>query len=159
MLKTFDTEWKYEKEPIVNVGWLRYTVTLVSYEGCEGINKKIVRQWPGLRFELAIKYQWYFRRVAALHQLQYPRHIVGFEWSRMASQEEKEISEKKSLKDKIVAAKSKVTQAENQLRDLKAGWKELFPIEQHPKWEATQKKLREKQTQLEMMERQLAEMA
>lgn len=114
-----------------------------------------MRIWTGLPFEILMKYQWYFRRVAALYQLEHPRKITGFEISRYQSAEQQKITDRMLLENKIRNAKSKVTQANNELAQLRAGWKELFPIEDHPKWQATEKKLLEKQAQLAMMERQL----
>lgn len=37
-------------------------------------------KWSGLRFELLIKYRWYFNYRAALLQIQYPKYIVETKW-------------------------------------------------------------------------------
>lgn len=155
MLRTFEMEFKYGHEPI-ELNCL-YNLAIVSYHNWEGCHRILEREWTGLRFELMMKYQWYFRYVSAQLQLQYPKRIFGFEVYRLQSTEEVRAVEKKRLVDKIRSAKAKITQAENELNKLRAGWFEIFPIEEHPKWQATQKKLAEKSTQLSMMQRQLEE--
>ena len=155
MKRLFDFEYDYDKTPRHTTAGLLYNLGLISYDRFEGANRKIVKMWPGLRFELLMKYQWYFRRIAALHQIEYPQKVFGFEVSRNESKHEQKLREIESLQAKIRNAKGKITQAGNELAQLKAGWKELFPLEQHPKWEQTTKKLVEKQTQLLIMERQL----
>ena len=95
--------------------------------------------------------------MAALHQLEYPRLFIGFHISRHENISDGRALEVKQLKDKIISAKAKITQANNELQRLRADWKELFPVEQHPKYAATMAKLTEKQSQLAMMENQLSE--
>lgn len=158
MLKTFETLYNYGNDPIKNVGELRYNVCIVSYEKFEGCQRNVIRIFEGLRFELMMKYQWYFRRIAALHQIEYPKQVIGFEISRYESAQAKKLYDKKLLSNKIKAAKSKITQLNNELDSLRKGWMEIFAIEEHPKWAATSKKMIEKHTQLAMMERQLADM-
>lgn len=153
MLSTFETDFKYGNEPIEP--FCLYNLCIISYRNWEGCNRKVEREWPGLRFELMMKYQWYFRYIAAQMQIQQPRRIFGFEVYRLKSSEEVNLIEKKRLVDKIRSANAKITQAENELAKLRASWNEIFSLEEHPKWEATQRKLTEKQTQLAMMQRQL----
>jgi len=159
MQPLFPKSFNYDNQPIPTTNGLRYNIALISYDRVEGCGRKVVREWSDLPFELLMKYQWHFRRVAAIHQLQEPRRVFGFEISRHRSEQEAIVSERKHLRDKITSAKAKITQAQNELARLRAGWKELFPIEQHPKWQATEKKLREKQAQLAMMEEQYCSFA
>lgn len=155
MLRIFETDFKYGNEPI-ELNCL-YNLAIVSYYNWEGCHRILEREWTGLRFELMMKYQWYFRYVSAHLQIQYPKRIFGFEVYRLHSPEEVRAVEKKRLVNKIRSAKAKITEAENELSKLRASWVEIFPIEQHPKWQATQKKLAEKAAQLSMMQRQLDE--
>lgn len=83
--------------------------------------------------------------------------FIGFHISRHENVSEGRSLEIKQLKDKIISAKAKITQANNELQKLRADWKELFPVEQHPKYTATMAKLTEKQSQLAMMENKLSE--
>lgn len=157
MLRTFESQYIYDNKPISSVVGLRYNIFLVSYLGPEGSDRKVEKEWIGLRFELLMKYQWFFRRVAAINQLEHPRRVFGFEINRYESQEQAAASAKKLLANKIVSAKAIITKCENELANLRASWNEIFPLEQHPKWQATEKKMNEKRSQLAMMERQLHE--
>lgn len=153
MLRTFETEYKYGDEPIL-LG-CRYNLAIISYHKYEGCHRRVEREWTELRFELMMKYQWYFRYIAAQMQMQHPKRLFGFEVYRMKSNQEAKVIEKKSLQNKIISAKAKITQFENELVKLRNNWTEIFPLEQHPKWEATQKKYAQKKASLAMLERQL----
>ena len=64
--------------------------------------------WTGLRFEIYIKYDWYFRYRTALLQVQYPMRFVElrtFQYDYIPT----EIELKKRLKDKITGNKAKLT--------------------------------------------------
>lgn len=155
MLRTFETEYAYCNEPYESANNLRYTIAIIAYTKHEGIAKEVVRAWPGLRFELVMKYQFYFRRIAAIYQLENPKKITGFEMWREKTEEEKEAKERRDLENKIRSAKAKVTLAKKQLDELRANWYEIFPVEEHPKFAATEKKLKEKQITIDILERQL----
>ena len=82
--------------------------------------------WSGLKWELRLKYDWYFKYRAALLQVKYPKFEVQTYWGN-------EPATGKTLEairqDKIRAKKSKITQYKNKLELAKATWSSLFPIE------------------------------
>ncbi|MCP9763818.1 hypothetical protein [Lacihabitans soyangensis] len=82
--------------------------------------------WDGLKWQLRLKYDWYFKYRAALLQVKYPRLEVNCYWGN-------EPATGKTLEeirlDKIRAKKSKITQYRNKLEKAKANWTSLFAIE------------------------------
>lgn len=82
--------------------------------------------WSGLKWDLRLKYNWYFKYRAALLQVKYPRFEVQAYWGN-------EPAAGKTLEEirqaKIRAKKSKITQYKNKLKKAKLNWSSLFPIE------------------------------
>lgn len=82
--------------------------------------------WSGLKWELRIKYDWYFRYRAALLQVRYPKFEVQTYWGN-------EQATGKTLEEirqaKIRAKKSKITEYKNKLKKAELNWSSLFPIE------------------------------
>jgi hypothetical protein len=82
--------------------------------------------WSGLKWELRLKYDWYFKYRAALLQVKHPKFEVQTYWGN-------EPATGKTLEEirnaKIRAKKSKITQYKNKLEKAKISWSSLFPIE------------------------------
>lgn len=82
--------------------------------------------WSGLKWELRLKYDWYFKYRAALLQVKYPRLEVQTFWGS-------EPATGKTLEEirqaKIRAKKSKITEYKNKLKKAELNWSSLFPIE------------------------------
>lgn len=82
--------------------------------------------WSGLKWELRLKYDWYFKYRAALLQVKYPKFEVQTYWG-------KEMATGKTLEEirqaKIRAKKSKITEYKNKLKKAELNWSSLFPIE------------------------------
>ena len=91
-------------------------------------NREIVEflSWSNLKWELRLKYDWYFKYRAALLQVKYPKFEVQTYWGN-------EPATGKTLEsirqDKIRAKKSKITQYKNKLKKAELNWSSLFPIE------------------------------
>lgn len=82
--------------------------------------------WSGLKWELRLKYDWYFKYRAALLQVKYPKFEVQTYWGN-------EPATGKTLEEirqaKIRAKKSKITEYKNKLKKAELNWSSLFPIE------------------------------
>lgn len=104
-------------------------------------NREIVEylSWSGLRFDLRMKYDWYFKYRAALVQVKYPKFQVDVFWGS-------EPAQGKTLwqirQGRIRAKKAKVTEIKNKLQRAKDNWSSLFPIEDDPTYQRAIEKLR-----------------
>jgi len=82
--------------------------------------------WSGLKWELRLKYDWYFKYRAALLQVKYPKFEVQTYWGN-------EPATGKTLEEirqgKIRAKKSKITEYKNKLKKAELNWSSLFPIQ------------------------------
>ena len=82
--------------------------------------------WSGLKWELRLKYDWYFKYRAALLQVKYPKFEVQTYWGN-------EPATGKTLEEirqsKIRAKKSKITEYKNKLKKAELNWSSLFPFE------------------------------
>jgi len=83
-------------------------------------------KWTGLKWELRIKYDWYYRYRAALLQVKYPKFEVNTIWGN-------EPATGKTLQEirqsKIRARKAKITEYKNKLEKFKKSWVSIFPFE------------------------------
>jgi hypothetical protein len=147
----------YSKEiDLSQVKNIRYTIRLVQYDRVHGVNREIVKEWPLLTLSLVSKYAWFFRQVAARHQVEYPRKILIIEMYKTTSFSDAAADEVKTLKNKISSAKAKLTIYEKELKKLQENWTELFSIEQHPKYTKTVEYIKDKQASLKSLEFQLS---
>jgi hypothetical protein len=105
------------------------------YDVVHWFNIKVINQkretveflsWSGLKWELRLKYDWYFKYRAALLQVKYPRFEVQTYWGN-------EPATGKTLEEirqgKIRSKKSKITEYKNKLKKAESNWVSLFPIE------------------------------
>jgi len=82
--------------------------------------------WNDLKYELRLKYDWYFKYRAALLQVKYPRfEVQTFHGNSPATGKTLE----EILCNKIKAKKSKITAYKNKLEKAIQNWDSLFPIE------------------------------
>lgn len=103
-----------------------------------GPGREIVEclSWAGLRYELRLKWDWYFKYRAALLQVQYPKHTVeilhGSEPATGKTLEQLESNKLIALKGKITRAKNKLAAYEKEFAAWQKSYTEIFPREQHP---------------------------
>lgn len=97
-----------------------------------------VLKWDNLRFELQVKYQWYFRYRAALLQVKYPRAIVELTTGDKKPDAHRAVH---LAHNRLRARKAKVTEFNNKLDKLKESWNSLFPLEEDPKFNLVQQKI------------------
>lgn len=82
--------------------------------------------WSELRWDLRIKYDWYFKYRSALLQVKYPRYVVEFHWGHKTANGK---SAKDLLTNRIRSKKAKITEYTNKLSKAESSWTFLFPIE------------------------------
>lgn len=101
--------------------------------------------WSGLRWELRIKYNWYFRYRAALLQVKYPKFEVQTFWGN-------ELATGKTLEEirqsKIRSKKSKITEYKNKLKKAELSWSSLFPIEDDIDYQRAVEKIKQLEFEL-----------
>lgn len=89
--------------------------------------------WSGLRWELRIKYDWYFKYRAALLQVKYPRYIVETTWGSEPAQgktlEELIAAKSQSKRATITKYRNKLAAFVQEFETYKSGYSKLFPIE------------------------------
>ena len=87
--------------------------------------------WSNLRWEIRLKYDWYFKYRAALLQVEHPKSIVEIFWGN-------EPAVGKSLEQitalKIRSKKAKITEYKNKIDRYKNEWNELFSYEDDIKY-------------------------
>ena len=111
-------------------------------------NRDIIEflSWSGLKWELRLKYDWYFKYRAALLQVRYPKLEVQVHWGN-------EPATGKTLEEmrqsKIRAKKSKITQYKNKLDRAKQSWSSLFPIEDDVDYKRAVEKINRLEAELE----------
>ena len=82
--------------------------------------------WSGLKWELRLKYDWYFKYRSALLQVKFPKYIVVSHWGNEPATG-KTLDQIKEQKRR--SKKSQITKFKNQLLKAKENWTSLFPIE------------------------------
>lgn len=109
-------------------------------------------KWDGLRFELRMKYDWYFKYRAALCQVKYPKYDIELSWGNEPASP-KHMND--VIKGKITAKKRVITQIENSLKIAESTWIEMFPIDEHPLYMKSKGKLARLRLELASMEQEL----
>lgn len=104
-------------------------------------NREIVEflSWSGLRFDLRMKYDWYFKYRAALVQVKYPKFQVDVFWGNEPAQGK---TLEQIQQGRIRAKKGKVNEIKNKLEKARLNWCSLFPIEDDPTYQRAIEKLR-----------------
>lgn len=95
--------------------------------------------WSGLRFDLRMKYDWYFKYRAALLQVKYPKFQVDVFWGNEPAQGK---TLEQIQQGRIRAKKGKVNEIKNKLEKARLNWCSLFPIEDDPTYQRAIEKLR-----------------
>jgi hypothetical protein len=143
------------------VFWI-HIVAMPKYN-CEQ-HEKIFLDWKDLPWHVVKKWNWYFRYRAALLQVEHPRWEIDFKQGNEVAKSDSEIN-RRFLDNKIRSKKSTITiktkfleNIENDFNDLKDNWTEIFPIEQHEKYQATVDKINSLRFNLEAMKMDLKDL-
>lgn len=107
-------------------------------------------KWSDLRFELRMKYDWYFKYRAALLQVKYPKYEVNTLWGQ------ENASERTSLQimdARIRSKKSKICEHKNKLEKARSLWRTyIFPIEEDPLYQKAVEKIARLENELTELE-------
>jgi hypothetical protein len=123
---------------------------LNPYEAIEEVS------WDGLRNDLMFKYQWYFEYRHALLKVKHPKRKVILNHFRYQPETETELQRlQTSLTNRIAAKNRKITEINNKIEALKAGWTELFPLEDHVNYKRALQKIDRLACEKEDLMRQL----
>jgi hypothetical protein len=110
--------------------------------------------WSGLKWDLRLKYDWYFKYRAALLQVKYPKFEVQVFWGN-------EPATGKTLQEiiqgKIRSKKSKITEFKNKLRKFEDSWSSLFPIEDDVDYKRALDKIELLELELKQLEKSFNE--
>lgn len=104
--------------------------------------------WSGMKWDLRLKYDWYFKYRAALLQVKYPKFDIQIYWGN-------EPATGKTLEEirqtKIRAKKSKITESKNKLQRAKDNWSSLFPIEDDTDYQRAVQKINRLEFELQLI--------
>ncbi|MDR2207152.1 MAG: hypothetical protein LBE36_13470 [Flavobacteriaceae bacterium] len=110
-----------------------------------------------MKFDLFMKWQWYFKYREALIRVAHPRWYVDIDMGSYdyVPKIEEEITR---LKNKIKAAKSKITEWSNKLSEVENNWDKLFAITEDERYHNTINKINEKRFNLKNLEEELKQL-
>lgn len=154
----FDYIRKRDNKELIHTAAYRYSVYILKFYKWKGCQREVVKVYSNLRFEMLDKYAWFFRRKAALLQLENPKNVYAFQIIKEATKQELEHFKIKKLKNKIRSAKGKLTQNNRKLEKAKKEWSSLFPIEEDASYIRTIEYLRKKEFALNSMQAELKEL-
>lgn len=104
-----------------------------------------------MTIDFYFRWRWYFKYLAASCQVQNPKFYIEFtEGSYDFVPEKQQVA--KRLKDRIIAKKARITSVKKEWKEIKENWNSLFPIETHPKYQATIDKINQLCFELRTME-------
>lgn len=104
------------------VHWV--TITVKDRPGGEVIE---FLTWSGLKWELRLRYDWYFRYRAALAQVKHPKFEVEFRWGHEPATGKTLVEIQKA---KTSAKRGLLSKYENLLMKAEQNWDQLFPIQE-----------------------------
>lgn len=148
-----NTETKKEQTPLCAIPSVSGSVSdVVHYFNIKVLNEKrdIIEfiSWSGLKWNLRLKYDWYFKYRAALFQVKYPKFEIQTFWGN-------EPATGKTLEEiaqsKIRGRKAVLTKNKNLLIKAKKNWNSLFPIEDDPDFKRAVNKIKKLELELESL--------
>ena len=155
MENLFETIYSGYDTPIQSLLSVRFNIRIISYRGCIGPDMTTEKTWHELRFDQIKNRWWYFRRVAAKMQIESPRKLFCFHVERVLREDEVKDAELRRLKNKLKAAKAKVTEIENKMEKAKSEWNRLFPIEDDETYQRAQAKLFQKKQEVITIQKEI----
>ncbi len=105
--------------------------------------------WSGLKWELRLKYDWYFKYRAALLQVQYPKFEVQAQWGNEPATG-KTLAQIKN--NKIKSKKATITKHKNNLKKAEQTWNSLFPIHEDQDYQKALAKINRLELELKSLE-------
>lgn len=102
-------------------------------------------KWDNLRWDLRLKYDWYFKYRAALLQVKYPRATVDCYWGNDSATGK---TRQQLLRAKITNKKGRITSYKNKIERIRSNWDGLFEPEVLPMFNKLVDKLAEMEDEL-----------
>jgi hypothetical protein len=133
--------------------YYKYDVQIRKREHAAGGTSYILREYWGLTLPLVQKYDWLFRRRAALLQLEHPKSVIFFGIIRQEADPVK--ARKVVLTNRMRNAKAKVTEFENKMATARQKWNQLFPIDDYEPYQKVAARLFQKRQQLHDLQEEL----
>lgn len=116
----------------MNVGNRLFFINILVFDklGATGQLIESIR-WEDLRFELRMKYDWYFTYRAALLQVKYPKYKIEI---RQGNYEpvKPNVQIEQSIRNRIMARRRTKSNIISKLIAARATWNEMFPIYENP---------------------------
>lgn len=102
-------------------------------------------RWSGYKFHQYMKWSWYFEYRYALLRVNFPKNYISSNHfdELLTPKAKSEI-----LKNKVSAAKGRVTKIKNAIKKMESNWNEIFPIEDDESYQKAKVKLREAEKDL-----------
>jgi hypothetical protein len=143
--KKIDSVMAYNTQDVVH--W--YLIKVYTKLGGDIVE---IKRWDNMRWNVRIKWDWYFKYRAALLQVKYPRFHVEQSWGHIAATGK---TQQQILQDKIRSKKAKITEFTNKIEKAKKHWRSLFPIEDDQDYIKATEKLNRIKDELECLNQQL----
>lgn len=129
-----------------------YKILVFTKPGGDLVEHKL---WKDLRFDIRMKYNWYFKYRAALLRVKYPKFYIDQRWGK---EEINEMSPKQQIeyrdKRRKIAVKRKITRFRNAITVYETEEKlKLIPDFNNPKYLRTIEKLKEYENELLQLEK------
>lgn len=118
---------------------------------------QFVLRWSGYNLKQMVKWKWFFRYIAAKEQIKTPLNFIELEVIKYIDTDQKTFKANQ-LRNKIVAAKAKITKYRNRMNIIEKGWNELLPMEDHPHFILSVLKIEEAEQRLKDLMNQLKEL-
>jgi len=104
--------------------------------------------WSNMKWQLRVKYDWYFKYRAALLQVKYPKYLVDL---IIGNEPAKGKALEQIKADKLRAKKAKLTKYKNNLEKAKQSWASIFPIEEDQLYQKAVEKIKSLEFELNNM--------
>lgn len=116
-----------------------------------------VKRWSKLSLQQLVKWDWYFRYIAAKEQIKTPLQCIELRKHKYIDTDEKTFKANQ-LRNKIVAAKAKISKYKNRMEVIRKGWCELLPMEDHPHFVLSTLKIQEAEQKLKNLTKEFNEL-
>lgn len=105
----------------------RWTVKITLHKAkTYSTHREVIYYNTGLTFQILMKYDWYFRYLAAMQQVKTPKFFVQIEKIEYIVENKEEVK-LKHLKNNLKSAMGNLTKNINAMERIKRNWSELFP--------------------------------
>ena len=157
MEELFERFYSGYDQAVLDVEAVRFSLYIISFKDCIGIDRKIERCWEGLKLKQVTERKWFFRHIAAKLQIENTHRIYVFHTHRTTNEQDAKKAAFKQLVNKQISAKAKVTEFTNKIGKYVAAWNSLFPIEDDEAYKKAILQLENKKCHLEALTKEIEE--